>query len=70
MIYKSHVIHGQKLDMLVEKEVVVELKLLQNLPDVAIAQVLSYLKATNLKRALIINFGKRKLIDGIKRVFL
>jgi GxxExxY protein len=32
------------------------------------AQILSYLKATGLKRGLIINFGEKKLVDGIKRV--
>jgi GxxExxY protein len=41
-----------------------------SLPDVAIAQALSYLKATGLKRALLINFGERKLVNGIKRISL
>ena len=58
------------MDLLVENEVIIEIKSLNDLPDVAIAQVLSYLKATGLKRALIINFGKSRLVDGIKRVSL
>ncbi|HVX63286.1 MAG TPA: GxxExxY protein [Pirellulales bacterium] len=33
-------------------------------------QTLSYLKATGLKRALLVNFGERRLVDGIKRVSL
>jgi GxxExxY protein len=70
VLYKGHVIKGQRLDMLVEKEVVVELKSVANLPDVVVSQVLSYLKATGLKRGLIINFGKAKLVDGVKRVSL
>ena len=70
VIYKGHSIHGQRLDLLVENEVIIEIKSLNDLPDVAIAQVLSYLKATGLKRALIINFGKSRLVDGIKRVSL
>ena len=70
VFYKGQIIHGQRLDILVDKEVIVELKSLQNLPDVAIAQVLSYLKATRLKRALIINFGKKRLVEGIKRISL
>ena len=45
----------------------VEIKSLRNLPDVASAQVLSYLKATGLKRALLVNFGESRLTDGIKR---
>lgn len=70
VIDKGIVIQGQKLDMLVEKEVVVELKTVSKLPEVAIAQTLSYLKATGLKRALLINFGESRLVDGIKRISL
>ena len=70
IIYKGHTIKGQKLDLLVENEVVVEIKSLSKMPEVALAQTLSYLKATNLKRGLIINFGEKRLIDGIKRVSL
>ena len=40
------------------------------LPDVATAQTLSYLKATGLKRALLLNFGEKRLVDGIKRISL
>jgi GxxExxY protein len=50
--------------------VIVELKAVAHLPEVAIAQTLSYLKVTGLKRALLINFGERKLINGIKRISL
>ena len=70
VIYKGKVIKGQKIDLLVEDEVVVEVKSLSKMPEVALAQALSYLKATNLKRGLIINFGEKRLIDGIKRVVL
>jgi GxxExxY protein len=68
--YKDIVIKGQCLDLLAGSEVVVELKSVTKLPDVAMAQTLSYLKATRLKRALLINFGERLLKDGIKRVSL
>ena len=68
VIYKNKVIRGQRLDLLVMGKVVVEIKSLRYLPDVATAQVLSYLKATNLKRGLIINFGKARLTDGLKRI--
>ena len=47
-----------------------EIKSLRELPEIAFAQVLSYLKATGLKRALLINFGEKKLIDGIRRISL
>lgn len=65
MIYKGIVIKGQKQDLLVEKQVVVELKAVSKLPEVAMAQTLSYLKATGLKRALLLNFGETRLIDDI-----
>jgi GxxExxY protein len=68
--YKGHTIKGQRLDLLVEEQVVVELKSVTNLPEVAMAQVLSYLKAAGLKRGLLINFGNPRLIDGIKRISL
>jgi len=70
VIYKGHMIKGQRIDMLVGGEVVVELKSVANLSEVATAQVLSYLKATGLKRGLLINFGKPRLVDGIKRLSL
>lgn len=68
--YKGKEISGQVLDLLVESEVVVELKAVRVLPDVAVAQTLSYLKATGLKRALLINFGEKRLVSGIKRLSL
>lgn len=70
VLYKGHVIHGQRLDLLVENEVVVELKSLRAIPDVATAQLLSYLKATGLKRGLLLNFGEKQMISGIKRISL
>jgi len=60
VIYKEHVIKGQRLDLLVEDKVVVELKSASHTSDIVTAQVLSYLKATGLKRALILNFGLKQ----------
>jgi GxxExxY protein len=68
--YKGHLLKGQRIDLLVADEVIVELKSVTHLPDMAIAQALSYLKATGLKRALLINFGERRLVNGIKRLSL
>lgn len=70
VIYKDIVIKGQRLDLLVEGTLIVEIKSLSALPEVAMAQVLSYLRATSLKRALLINFGERLLKNGIKRISL
>lgn len=68
--YKGRIIKGQRLDLLVEGEVIVEIKAVTRLPEAATAQVLSYLRATGFKRALLINFGMTRLIDGIKRISL
>ncbi len=70
VIYKDKVIKGQRIDVLVEEEVVVEIKSLSKLPDVSTAQILSYLKATGLKRGLLINFGAKMLREGLKRISL
>lgn len=70
VMYKGHAIHGQRLDLLVGCEVVVEIKSLRTLPEVATAQLLSYLKATGLKRGLLLNFGEKQLVMGIKRISL
>ena len=48
----------------------VEIKCVRKLEDIFTAQVLSYLKSTGLKRALLINFGEGKLVDGVKRFSL
>src|SRR6185295_6655301 len=47
--YKGRSIQGQKLDLLVFDEIVLELKSMREIPEVVTAQVLSYLKATGLK---------------------
>jgi len=68
--YKDLLIKGQRLDLLVENEVVVELKSTRKITDLYIAQTLSYLSATGLKKALLLNFGEKRLVDGIKRISL
>lgn len=70
VFYKGRVIKGQRIDLLIEKQIVIEIKSLSKLPDITTAQILSYLKATRLKRGLIINFGGKTLVEGVKRVSL
>jgi GxxExxY protein len=70
VIYKNKTIKGQRIDIPVENEVVVEIKSLSKLPDVSTAQILSYLKATDLNRGLLINFGAKMLREGVKRISL
>jgi GxxExxY protein len=70
VVYKGCVIKGHRLDLLVAGEVIVETKSVAKLPDVALAQLLSYLRATRLRRGLLLNFGCTRMVDGIKRVSL
>ena len=70
VFYKDKIIKGQRLDLIVNNEVVVEIKSVRKLEDIFTAQVLSYIKSTGLKRALLINFGESKLVDGVKRFSL
>lgn len=55
-------------DLIVENTVVVEIKSVLRFEDVFTAQMLTYLRLTRLRVGLIINFNKRLLRDGIKRV--
>jgi GxxExxY protein len=59
---------GYRLDLLVENKVVVEVKSVEALNEVHLAQVLTYLKLSNCKIGLLINFNVAKLKDGLKRI--
>ncbi len=59
---------GYRIDLLVEKKLVIETKSVEALNDVHLAQVLTYLKLGNFKLGLLMNFNVVKLKDGIKRV--
>jgi GxxExxY protein len=60
--------YGYRIDLLVESKVVVEIKSVESLKDVHIAQTLTYLKLTEIEIGLIINFNVSKLINGVKRL--
>ena len=69
LIYKEvHLEQGYRLDLLVENCIVVEVKMVEAIADVHIAQTLTYLKLSNAKVGLIINFNVLKLTQGIKRL--
>jgi len=70
VIYKGNRIKGQRIDLVVAGQVVVELKGTREMQEYFVAQALSYLKSTGLRRALVINFGLPRLVDGIKRISL
>jgi GxxExxY protein len=58
---------GYRLDILIERKVVVEIKAVA-LNDIYLAQVLTYLKVSNCKVGLLMNFNVLKLKEGIRRV--
>ena len=58
---------GFRLDLLVENKVVIEIKSVEHLADVHHKQVLTYLKLTNLKLAILVNFNVDKITEGIFR---
>jgi GxxExxY protein len=69
--YKGVKLNNQyRLDLVVYKLVVVELKTVDELAPIHDAQVLTYLKLTGLKVGLLINFNVPVLKDGIKRLVL
>jgi GxxExxY protein len=59
---------GYRIDFLVEDQVVVELKAIENLEPIHEAQLLSYLKLSKCKVGLLINFNVKVLKDGIHRL--
>ena len=59
---------GYRIDLLVDKMVVVEIKSIEALNDVHFAQTLTYMKLGGYKLGLLINFNVSLLKDGIKRI--
>jgi GxxExxY protein len=59
---------GYRIDLIIEDKLIIELKAVDSLNDVHLAQILTYLKLSNKKLGLLINFNVAKLKDGLKRV--
>ena len=59
---------GYRIDILVEGKVVIEIKSVEALNDVFLAQTLTYMKLGDYKLGLLINFNVSLLKDGIRRV--
>ncbi|RFC54379.1 GxxExxY protein [Brumimicrobium aurantiacum] len=69
IIYKEIKINqGYRIDLLVEKKVVVELKTVESLIDVHEAQLLTYLKLGKYKLGLLLNFKTKLMKHGIRRM--
>ena len=60
---------GYRIDLLVERKVVVEIKAIDLLHDIHLAQILTYLKLSNLRMGLLLNFNVLSMkTGGVKRV--
>ena len=59
---------GYKIDLLVENQVIIEVKSVKELLPVHMAQIITYLKISNKSKGLLMNFNEAKLIDGVKRI--
>jgi len=59
---------GYRIDLLVNDTLILEIKSVDELNKIHLVQVLTYLKLTQLKLGLLLNFNVSKLTDGIKRV--
>lgn len=59
---------GYRIDLFVENKLVIEIKSVEALNDIHLAQILTYLRLGNCKLGLLINFNVEKLKDGVKRV--
>ena len=69
LIYKEVKLEcGYRIDLLVNNKLVIELKSVEALNDVHLAQTLTYLKLGDYKLGLLIKFNVARLKDGIKRV--
>ena len=66
--YKGQKVGEARLDLLVDTSLVVELKAVECIAPIHVAQTLSYLKATRLRLGLLITFNATTLQRGIKRV--
>jgi GxxExxY protein len=71
LFYKGSLVDcGFKVDFLVERALVVELKAVERLDAVHAAQVISYLRATRCRFGLLINFNVKQLSQGVRRLVL
>jgi len=69
VVYKSEKLDcGYRLDLVIENSVILEIKAVEHLAPIHDAQLLSYLRLSNKRVGLIINFHVRVLKDGLRRI--
>ena len=71
LVYKEVKLEtGYRIDLYVENKIVIEVKSIEALANIHLAQVLTYLRLSESKLGLLVNFNVLHLKDGIKRVIL
>lgn len=71
MVYKSIRLDcGYRIDVVVEEQVILELKTVERLMPIHEAQILTYLKLSGLRIGLLLNFNSAVLKDGMQRIML
>ena len=71
IIYKNQTIDcAYRIDMLVEKKIIIENKAVSELLDIHLAQLLAYMKLAKVSLGFLFNFNVRSFKNGIKRVVL
>jgi len=70
VMYREQLLCSQRIDMVVENQIVLEIKSVERLHPVHQAQVLAYLRVSKLRVALLMNFNVSVLPDGLKRIVL
>ena len=69
VVYKGmHLETGFRMDLIIEDKLIIEIKAVKELLDVHLAQTLTYLKLSNCKLGLLINFNEARVKRGIRRV--
>ena len=64
----EHLDEGFRVDLFVEGKVIIELKSVEKISAAHKKQLLTYLKLTNTKLGLILNFGAAIMMDGVERI--
>ena len=59
---------GYRIDLIVENKVIIEVKAVEEFSGVHLAQILTYLRLSDIRLGLLINFNVAKLTNGLKRV--
>jgi len=71
VIYKEvSIACGYRIDLLIEKKLIVELKSVEKLNSIHEVQILAYMKLAKIKTGLLINFNEKRLRNGIRRFIL